>query len=293
MVEFLREGFQFKLLRQRKVGSVTETWLGYGPEELKIPQDFEMPVSSFAYYGGHASICIKYDSQTIDLYYRKNDESVYGDSNNIAYVQVGVPEYRISQMVKNGGNIMDAYGFVNVISPVGVPMRGIIGISPDPLMFVALYCKNVKETKEYYEQLGFAEQEYPYSRPNKGMGQFEPVQPKNSVYMSPSKNSMGVLLLPTKKRKIRSNPAFNSLNIVYTPSESAGADGASNSSADVMRVADPSGVGITFKPYDVFEKEEVSTRFVFKEPQVESQTKVNLADKVTEAIAESKADSSI
>ena len=30
---------------------------------------------------------------------------------------VGVPSYRVSQMVSNGGNILDAYGFVNVVSP--------------------------------------------------------------------------------------------------------------------------------------------------------------------------------
>ena len=32
-------------------------------------------------------------------------------------VPVGVPSYRVSQMVSNGGNILDAYGFVNVVSP--------------------------------------------------------------------------------------------------------------------------------------------------------------------------------
>lgn len=123
---------------------------------MKIPDAFEMPVSSFSQYGGHASICIRYDSQTIDLYYKKGDSSPPG--NNIAYLQVGVPEYRISQMAKNGGNILDAYGIVNVISPSGLPMRGIIGISPDPMMFVALNCQNLKESREFYEQLGFVEQ---------------------------------------------------------------------------------------------------------------------------------------
>jgi hypothetical protein len=69
-----------------------------------------------------------------------------------------VPTYRISQMVAAGGNIIDAYGLVNVISPCGLPMRGIVGISPDPIMFVAINCKKVKESVAYYQQLGFVEQ---------------------------------------------------------------------------------------------------------------------------------------
>jgi len=71
---------------------------------------------------------------------------------------VGVPGYRISQMVAAGANILDAYGLVNVISPCGLPLRGIVGISPDPIMFVAINCDNVKESAAFYDQLGFVEQ---------------------------------------------------------------------------------------------------------------------------------------
>ena len=60
-------------------------------------------------------------------------------------------------MVAAGGNILDAYGLVNVVSPCGLPIRGIVGISPDPIMFVALNCESVKESVAFYERLGFAE----------------------------------------------------------------------------------------------------------------------------------------
>lgn len=73
-------------------------------------------------------------------------------------ISVGVPGYRISQMVAAGGEIMDAYGLVNVVSPSGLPMRGIVGISPDPIMLVAINCASVKESAAFYERLGFAEQ---------------------------------------------------------------------------------------------------------------------------------------
>mmetsp|Transcript_49980 Transcript_49980/g.150339 ORF Transcript_49980/g.150339 Transcript_49980/m.150339 type:complete len:387 (-) Transcript_49980:393-1553(-) len=253
MIEFLVTGFDFKVLRRRKIGSVTDTWLGFGPEQLSIPEGFTLPVSSFSEYGGHASINIRYDAMTMDAFYKKGDNA---PGNNVAYLQVGVPQYRISQMVKNGGNILDAFGIVDVVSPCGLPIRGIIGIRPDPIMFIALNCQDVKVVKSFYEQLGFVEQEYPYARPSNGTGQFEPPQPKNSVYLAPTPNSMGILLLPLdKKKKITPNPVMRTLNVVYTPSQGSDINGAGES----MVVQDPSSIGISFTSAGNFEKEEQAT----------------------------------
>ena len=159
-------------------------------------------------------------------------------------------------MVKNGGNVLDAYGYINVVSPSGLPMRGIVGIWPDPMMFVAINCANVEESRAFYEKLGFVEQEYPYARPSKGTGQFEPPQPPKSVYMAPSPNCMGVLLLQAKKKKnkISVNPVLESLNLLYTPSPAGGDD------SGEVGVSDPSGVAIAFQPTDQFELEERATR---------------------------------
>ncbi len=168
-------------------------------------------------------------------------------------MKVGVPGYRISKMISNGGNILDAYGLVNVVSPAGLPIRGVVGIAPDPMMYVAINCQDVKESKEFYEKLGFYEQEVPYSRPSKGTTMFEPAPPKNSYYMAPSPNCMGVLLLQGKKKKaITQNPVVESLNIVYKPSADA--------SADDLFLKDPSGVPIKFQSEDVFTKIEKITR---------------------------------
>ena len=172
--------------------------------------------------------------------------------NNIAFLQVGVPGYRISQITATGGKILDAYGLVNVVSPSGLPIRGIVGISPDPIMFVAINCKDVKESKAFYEQLGFAEQEYPFSRPSKGTTIFEPDKPKKAVYMAPSASCMGVLLLQSKSKKLSPNPAIESLNIVYTPSEEGGGDG--------LILKDPSGLAVKFQSVGDFTAEEKVTR---------------------------------
>ena len=158
-------------------------------------------------------------------------------------------------MTKNGGNVLDAYGYINVVSPCGLPMRGIVGIRPDPMMFVAVNCANVEESRAFYEKLGFVEQEYPFARPSKGTGPFEPPQPPKSVYMAPSPNCMGVLLLQSKnkKKKITPNPVVESLNLVYNPSQGADA-------SEELVVADPSGVSIAFRPVERFEAEERATR---------------------------------
>jgi len=165
-------------------------WLGFGPEQASIPADFEIPVSSFAMYGGHASIHLRYDASSPSLLYNGKGDA---PGNNIAYLQgeninlipqlipglqlillyilccisnnllflilsVGVPTYRISQMVKNGGNVLDAFGIVNVVSPVGLPMRGIVGISPDPMMFIAINTSDMQGSQNFYETLGLTKQ---------------------------------------------------------------------------------------------------------------------------------------
>lgn len=241
--------------------------MGYGPEQISVPENFEVPVSSFGLNGGHGSIRMRFDSRATDVFYRKGDPA---PGDNVAYLQLGVPEYRISQMINNGGTIVDAYGFVNVVSPSGLPIRAIVGISPDPIMFVAVNCLDVEESREFYSRLGFVEQAYPYARPQQGEGQFEPSQPEGSVYLSPSPNCMGVLLLSStgkkqkknqKKKKnqkpLRPNPVLQSLDIVYNPSSSSPAD---DSTTAMGAVVDPSQVKLSFVSAGVFEKEEKVTR---------------------------------
>jgi len=251
MIEFLIGSFSFEVQRQRIQGTVEETWLGFGPEQLSVPDDFELPVSSFGKYGGHASINVRYDSQSMAPLYREGDDA---PGNSIAYLQLGVPGYRISKMVANGGKILDAYGLINVISPAGLPIRGVVGIAPDPIMYVAINCQDAKASKEFYENLGFVEQEVPYSRPSKGTTMFEPAPPNNSYYMSPSPNCMGVLLLQGKKRKsITPNPVVDSLNIVYNPSSE-------ETSESELVLKDPSGVPVKFQSAGTFTKIEKLTR---------------------------------
>jgi len=62
-------------------------WLGFGPEELNVPKDFEFPVSSFGQYGGHASLHIRYDSQTASPFYTGGTSTTSSPGDNIAFLQ--------------------------------------------------------------------------------------------------------------------------------------------------------------------------------------------------------------
>ena len=103
----------------------------------------------------------------------------------------------------------------------------------------------------------FDQQEFPYARLSQGQTIFEPAPPKNSVYLGPTGNGMGVLLLPPPNRKARvtPNPVVGSLNVVYTPSGSP--DGSSDDDIDV---ADLSGTPIKFQSSSKFSQIEKITR---------------------------------
>ena len=48
-----------------------------------MPSDFQLPVSSFTKYGGHASINVRYDTQATAPLYRIGDDT---PGNSIAYL---------------------------------------------------------------------------------------------------------------------------------------------------------------------------------------------------------------
>ena len=80
---------------------------------------------------------------------------------SIAYIQLGVPIYRISRMIQSNADITSAYGFVNTISPINIPFRAINGIRVDPFMFVAVNCLDVEGCREFYEGIiGMGRAEY-------------------------------------------------------------------------------------------------------------------------------------
>ena len=118
---FFERAFDMKVLRERKGGGGggdgegggrREVKLGFGPEDLNVPLGFVLPVSSFGEYGGQTSLHVRCNpapprgGTTMTTYARSPGEynNAPAPGDNVAYLQLGVPTYRISQMVEYGGN---------------------------------------------------------------------------------------------------------------------------------------------------------------------------------------------
>mmetsp|Transcript_63402 Transcript_63402/g.119075 ORF Transcript_63402/g.119075 Transcript_63402/m.119075 type:complete len:407 (-) Transcript_63402:127-1347(-) len=228
MVAFCVKGLGMAVRRSysRPSDGVLVTILSYGPEEFAIPAEFVPGISSFAEYGSHFSLQLEEapgaaaaargvpegspgkgvgqpegESDTVTQLADGSSDNAqpltYDPGNGVAYLALGVPQYRISKLLENGGNIISSYGYSVVVSPCGLTFQVVLGDQVrDPFMFAALRVTDVKASEAYYTKLlGMKRFKYPKARPALKSA-FEPPQPRGSVFLSYSEDSCGVLLLP-------------------------------------------------------------------------------------------------
>ena len=242
VLDFLTKGLGMTVLRREKYKvndkTAITTTVAFGPEQLSIPTDFVPGISSFAGYGGHFKL------QLVEIEDEKGDGMMrfYEPGNGLAYIQLGVPSYRISKILEYGGEITSSYGFTEVTAPGGLPLRIILGSSVrDPFMFQALYATDLKASEKFYtEKLGMKRCKYPRARPVE-QSSFEPAQPKGSVYLSFSDDSFGVLLLPrakedAKKGPVRAGDVYGGVVVAMESSDLK----------DAPALVDPDGFGVSF-----------------------------------------------
>ena len=250
VVDFLSKGLMMKTLRSSRdaTGSLVTT-MSFGPEEFAVPKAFIPGVSPFSEYGSHFSL---------NLVETPDTELDLGDG--LAYLALGVPQYRISKLVEAGGSIVSSYGFTVVNAPGGFPLQVVLGDQVrDPCMFVALYVNDLKSSEKYYAQeLGMTRLEYPRAR-TALVSPFEPPQPKGSVFMGYSEDTFGVLLLPRpkrgakKKELIRPGNVWGGLRIV-AGQELLGTPG-NKAVASIIANSEPNGYPIEFVDEDFFFQE--------------------------------------
>lgn len=261
LVDFLTKGLGFTVLRREQYSvngkrAITTT-VGYGPEQLAVPTDFAPGVTSFQGYGGHFTL------QLVEVMDEKDDGVLrfYEPGTGLAYIQIGLPNYRISKLLEYGGEITSSYGFTEVVAPGGLPLRIILGNSVrDPFMFQALYTTNLAASENFYtREIGMKRCKYPRARPVEESS-FEPPQPKGSVFLSYSEDSFGVLLLSRDKKDaskgpIRAGSVYGGL-VIATDGAGGGVggagaagDGAAGEAATLPRpLVDPDGFGVSFLP---------------------------------------------
>ncbi len=188
---FMETGLKMKKLREASGPEYDSVFLGYGPAPYSKPPGFLPGVSSFDDYGAHFAL---------ELRAPKKEGAPLRVGNGLQYIQLALPNVRISKLLAAGGNITEAYGNINVLAPgCDVPFRIIIGEIRDPFMFAALRVRDAAAAAQFYqsEPVAMSPQPYPVARPFAPPGPFEPEQPPGSVYLAHSNDTFGMLLVPT------------------------------------------------------------------------------------------------
>ena len=183
--------------------------LAFGPTALSRPADFYPGISTFEVDGGHFALEIRPAAEAATL------------SERVAYVQLTLPTIRASKILDFGGEVVDAYGVWDIVAPGSVPLRLLVGDERrDRVMYVAYKVANVKNAEAFYAAYGFARAPYPRARPpTTEESPFDPNPPKGAVYLQSCEDTVGVLLVPDKKRKKppAAPDAFGPLKLKATP----------------------------------------------------------------------------
>ena len=239
-----------KKLREVSGPEYDSVFLGYGPAPYSKPPGFLPGVSSFDDYGAHFALELRAP--------KKNAALRVG--NGLQFIQLALPNVRISKLIAAGGNITEAYGNINVLAPgCDVPFRIIIGEIRDPFMFAALRVRDTAAAAQFYqsEPVAMSPQPYPQARPFSPPGPFEPEQPQGSVYLAHSNDTFGMLLLPPPqpaKGFFSKAPPLEALDVgnVFAGLTIASAR---EVAADARLLRDADGyAAVTLSPYDAVAK---------------------------------------
>jgi hypothetical protein len=183
-------------VRQEIVDGQQLSSLSFGPDGYEKPQSFLYGVSTFADYGGHFTLTLRSETNP--------NSNVVDAGNGLKYVKVGAELLRISNGIQAGAQVEGAYGWIDVISPGGVPLEVVVGIARDPFMFASLSVQNMKESLAFFcDEMGMTQMPMPLAR-QKG-SQYEPQQPKESIFLSYGEDLFG-LLLQQAPRRTKVNP---------------------------------------------------------------------------------------
>ena len=188
-----------KPLKESIVNGRSQVTLGFGPDAYEKPKDFVYGVSSLDYYGGHATLTLT--SLITDA---EGVAEIVDPGNGLQYIKVGTDQLRISKGIQAGAKVEGAYGWIDVESPGGVPLKVIVGIARDPFMYACLRVQNMKESVAFFtEEMGMKVMPMPIAR--QAGSQYEPQQAKDAVFVSYGEDLFG-LLLERSPKKAKINP---------------------------------------------------------------------------------------
>jgi len=132
----------------------------------------------------------------------------------VQYIQLGIPVFRLTQVMKMGGDIQSAYGWTDLLAPGGIPLHVRIDETRrDPFEFIAIRTNSIEKSVNYFKGLGMTAGE-PTGRKKIEITQYTntifqnadatvPDREIGSVLMAYGDPSIatGLMLLPPKSRK--------------------------------------------------------------------------------------------
>lgn len=172
----------------------SQATVAFGPDIYDKPPGFFYGVSPFFEYGAHATLTFN----SLSAGSSDGISEIVDPGNGLQYIKVGAELLRISKGIQAGAKVEGAYGWIDVESPGGVPLEVIVGIARDPFMLASLRVQNMKQSVAFFtEEMGMKVMPMPIARQEGS--QFEPQQPKNSVFVSYGEDLFGLLLEPSPK----------------------------------------------------------------------------------------------
>jgi hypothetical protein len=162
-----------------------------------------------------------------------------------------------------GAVVQYAYGWVDLDAPYAIPLQMVVGIARDPIMLACIRVSSVSQSKSYFESLGM--KELPFSLARQKGSQFEQTQPKDSVYLSFSPDTLGLLLVPSppKAAPLSIGNTLKCLSFVVddaVPVESLPPLAQDFIKGGASRIYSPDGYPIELIKYSEFSKQ--ATKFI-------------------------------
>ena len=190
------------------------TVLAFGPTAYESPKSFRPGVSWFSEDGAHCTLTLK-DRVILDKTLESGDQvvEVFEPGNGLQYIKFGTEVLRLSKAIAAGSEIKYAYGWVDIVSPSGIPYEFTVGVARDPLMTVGIAVSNMQQSVKFFtESLGM--KVLPFNLARTPGSNFEAQPKKGDTYVGYSNNTLGFWLTQAKGGKVDVGSVLDSFNIV-------------------------------------------------------------------------------
>jgi len=134
-VEFWTTGIRALVLDTKIVAGKNVTTIAFGPTAISGDD------------GGKLAL---------EMTEERSKQTTYEETENgFQHLQLGIPSLRMSKIMENGGEIRSAYGWTDVVTPGGLPVRFRIDDKRrDPFQWVGWRVSNLPKAVKYFEALG-------------------------------------------------------------------------------------------------------------------------------------------